>query len=42
LRGFFVRRKADDAGGLTPTKEDNAAAGKKDRKDVSILTTEWY
>jgi len=37
LRGFFSRRKADDAGGLTPVKEDNAAARKKDRKYFAYL-----
>ncbi len=36
-RGFFVRGKAEDAGGLTPTKDDNVATRKKDRPDVCPL-----
>ena len=36
MRGFFSRRKADDAGVLTHAKEDNAAAREKDRKDKCI------
>lgn len=31
-RGFFVQGKAEDAGGLTPTKDDNEAMCKKDRQ----------
>jgi len=37
LREFFSRRKADDTGGLSPSKEDNAAAREKDRKGISIF-----
>ena len=33
MRGFFSRRKADNAGVLSHAKEDNAAAREKDRKD---------
>ena len=29
--------KAEDAGGLTPAKDDNAAARKTDRKDWTVL-----
>jgi len=32
-----MRRKTDDAGGLTPVKEDNVAAHKKDRKYIAYL-----
>jgi len=37
LRGFFLRRKADNAGGLTPVNADNVAAHKKDRKYIAYL-----
>jgi hypothetical protein len=30
---------ADDAGGLSPGKEDNAAVRKKDRKDIHCLVS---
>jgi len=36
LRGYFVTGKAEDAGGLTPTKDDNEAGRKIDRKDGAI------
>ena len=32
-----MSRKAEDAGGLTPAKDDNAARRKIDRKDNSIF-----
>ena len=32
--------RADDAGGLTPTKEENAARRKKDRKDTVVF--KWF
>jgi len=41
LRGFFSNRKADDAGGLTPGKENNAAVWKKDRKVIVRLIGHW-
>jgi len=34
---IFSRRKADNAGGLSPSKEDNAAAAEKDRKDIGTF-----
>jgi len=34
LRGFFLFRKADDTGGLSPGKKDNTAEREKDRKDI--------
>ena len=37
LRGFFSPGKADDAGGLTPVKEENAVRWKKARKDWSVF-----
>jgi len=37
-----LRRKADDAGGLSPSKEDNAAAPEKDRKDIGTFIGYWY
>jgi len=37
LRGYFVLRKAEDAGGLTPAEDDNAAGCKIDRKDWTIF-----
>jgi len=37
LRGYFVLCKAEDAGGLTPTKDDNEAGRKIDRKDGAIF-----
>jgi hypothetical protein len=33
-RGFFSQGKADDAGGLAPGKEENAALRKKVRLDA--------
>ena len=42
FRGFFVFRKADDEGGLSPGKEDNAAGDKKDRKDINVLAWNQY
>ncbi len=32
LRDYFLRCKADGAGGLSPVREDNAAARKTGRK----------
>jgi len=37
LRGCFSSNKADDAGGLTPVKEENAGRRKTDRKDIVFL-----
>ena len=37
LRGCFLCSKAEDAGELTPAKDDNAAARKTDRKDWTVL-----
>ena len=37
MRGYFSRCKAEDAGGLTPGKDDNAAARKIDRKHEFIF-----
>jgi len=36
LRGCFVSSEAEDAGGLTPGKDDNEAGRKADRKDVAL------
>jgi hypothetical protein len=36
LRGFFLSDKADDEGGLTPGKEDNAVRREKDRKETML------
>ena len=36
LRGYFAVGKAEDAGGLTPTKDDNEAGYKIDRKGGAI------
>jgi hypothetical protein len=32
----LLSRKADDAGGLTPVKEDNEVGRQKDRKDTKL------
>jgi len=40
LQGFFSCRKADDAGGLSPGKEDNEAARKKAAK-ISTAIAEF-
>jgi len=37
LRGCFSSNKVDDAGGLTPVKEENAGRRKTDRKDIVFL-----
>jgi len=37
LRGYFAHCEAEDAGGLTPVKDDNEARRKADRKDAAIL-----
>ena len=37
LRGCFSSGKAEDAGGLAPAKDDNAAWRKADRKDCLFL-----
>ena len=37
MRRYFSPGKADDADGLTPIKEENAARWKKDRKDGSVF-----
>jgi len=42
LRGFFSPSKADDAGGLTPVKEENAARRKKDRNDLLFFMSFNY
>jgi hypothetical protein len=36
LRGYFLLRKSEDAGGLSPGKDDNAAERKIDREDVPV------
>ena len=36
MRGYFAPRKAEDAGGLAPSKDDNEAGGEIDRKDVAV------
>jgi hypothetical protein len=42
LRGFLPLGKADDAGGLSPAKEDNDAERQKDRKDGKLLAWNQY
>jgi len=42
LRRYFLSCKAEDAGGLTPAKDDNAARQKIDRKDKAILSLTDY
>jgi len=39
LRGFFSYCKADEAGGLTPVKEKNAALRKISRNAVTVLNS---
>jgi len=36
LRDYFTSRKAEDAGGLTPGKDDNAVGRKIGRKDIAV------
>jgi len=42
LRGFFLPDKADDAGVLSPGKEDNAVRRKKNRKDWTVFKWRDY
>ena len=42
LRGFFAWGKADDAGVLSPGKEENVATRKKDRKDWTVFKFGGY
>jgi len=37
LRGYFETGKAEDAGGLTSTKDDNEVGRKIGRKDGAIF-----
>ena len=37
LRGCFVSGEAEDAGGLSPAKDNNEAWRRADRKDCRIL-----
>jgi len=37
FRGYFLFRKADDAGGLSPGKDNNVAKQKIDRKDETVF-----
>ena len=42
LRGVFPSGKAEDAGGLSPTKDDNVAWRKNGRKECTLLTKGQY
>jgi hypothetical protein len=42
LRGIFAADKAEDAGGLTPARNDNAVYRKKTHKDIDYLVGYSY
>jgi len=42
LRGYFSQYKEEDAGGLSPGKDDDAVLRKIDRKDVYGLDRDSY
>ena len=42
LRGWFVPVEAEDAGGLSPAKDDNEGWRKSDRKDCRIFMRVSY
>jgi hypothetical protein len=42
LRDIFLRDKEEDAGGLTPGKDDDAVSRKKIRKGITVLDSLGY
>jgi len=40
VRGYFLFRKAEDAGGLAPGKDDNEVEREIDRTDESVF--KWF